>query len=132
MSRPRRPKVVSWTDDLYHATFHAVLGTAPQAKREFRRLLPKGVPPEFFAELDKDIDETSGLCSAAHIGGTFTVCIWIDPAASIAPRDIIAAHEALHATEQVLGRAGLTMRPETVEAFTYYQGWVLSRLRGLL
>lgn len=132
MSRTRKAKVASWRDDLYHAQFHAVLSTERQLREAF-----KGADPHLTAAMLDDMEDrattSAGFCMTARgHKGVFTVFIWVDSSTGAQERRESFIHEALHATEQVLGRVGLRMTEETVESFTYYQGWVLSRMRGLV
>lgn len=43
---------------------------------------------------------------------------WIDTV-------VLVAHESLHLTHYILNRAGLTLKPESEEAFTYLQGKII-------
>lgn len=113
---------------LYRAEFLAIRCPEGALAAAVRRAFPR-LAPEALADLTSHAAHSFGLCLYEP-----PVCvIWIDSRIrSRQDRVLTAVHESLHATEQVLGRAGLRMTTESAEAFTYYQGWVLGEMWGVV
>jgi len=113
---------------LYRVEFLAIRCPEKALGAAVRRAFPQ-LAPEALADLTSHAAQSFGLC----LYEPPAVIIWIDSRLRFRQdRMLTAVHEALHATEQVLGRAGLQMTTESVEAFTYYQGWVLREMWGVV
>lgn len=92
-------------------------GSLARANKLFRRRLK-------IADVEIE-DRPSIIGSNLRIDGIKPTAIWFR---DVKPSGSIVAHEAMHATIWVLAQSGVSLTPESEEAYAYMVGWIVREI----
>jgi hypothetical protein len=120
--RQRRGQWI-WFDPIYRVNVALLNCPAEQAKSRLARVLPEDTAREFDDALS-DLVCDGRFVVAKHPTTGLIVVIWTKPDADAA----VVAHEAFHATCEVMRQKGLSLKRSSEEAYAYWLEWLMREI----